>query len=87
MSYNIVEEVRDYGQRITKTPKTYWDHWDKTWKNTVIWTMPHTPPAERWLKEHYYALKNDRNLGWYTVLGKITMNEKIYLHYCLAKPE
>ena len=71
---------------VIKTPKTYWDHTTETWKNTTIWSVPLTKSVEDWLAEHYPTYKNDRVLGWYKSFNKITMGEKIYLHYCLAKP-
>lgn len=85
--YQPVEEIEVRQPDVTKTPKTYWDYNANCWKNTTIWSVPLRRATEDWLKEHYPTEKNDRILGWYKSFQKITMGEKIYLHYCLAKPK
>jgi hypothetical protein len=82
-----INEIEVQQPEVSKTPKTYWDHNASCWKNTTLWHVPLRRATEDWLTEHYPADRNDRILGWYKHFQKITMNDKIYLHYCLAKPE
>ncbi len=84
--YQPVEEVEIRPAEVTKTRKTYWDEEAQCWKNTTIWSVPLRRATENWLKENYQVYQHDHVLGWVKSFQKITMGEKIYLHYCLAKP-
>lgn len=85
--YQPIEEIELHQPDVTKTRKSYWDNTDQCWKHTAIWSVPLKSTTEDWLREHYQAYQNDRVLGWYKSFQKITMGEKIYLHYCLAKKQ
>lgn len=85
--YQPINEIEVHPPEVSKTPKTYWDFTTETWKNTTLWSVPLRRATEDWLQEHYPTSKNDRILGWYKHFQKITMSEKIYLHYALVKSE
>lgn len=85
--YQQVEEVEVRRPLVDKTYKTYWDSDARCWKNTWIYRIRRRMETEYWLKEHYQRERNNGPAGWYTTFDCVVMSEKIYLHYCLAKPE
>lgn len=85
--YQPVEEVEVRTLLVDKTYKTYWDSDTRCWKNTWIYRIRRRREAEEWLKENYKDQYNSGPAGWYPTFDRLVMSEKIYLHYCLAKPE
>jgi len=64
--------------------KKYWDNSNKEWCEYVLWTIPYNDKVVKWLKEDYGpANPHNLHLGWAQTFDKITMNESIYLFFCL----
>jgi hypothetical protein len=86
-TYQPIDEVEVVPKDVDKTYKTYWDGDSGCWKNTWIYRIRRRMETEYWLKENYKDQYNTGPGGWNITFDRLVMGEKIYLHYCLAKPE
>lgn len=85
--YNEIETVEVQQPEVRKTYKKVWDNDSQSWKTVSLYRIRRRMEAEHWLKEHYGEAFYAGPLGWYPTFDSLVLGEKIYLHYCLAKPE
>jgi hypothetical protein len=69
--------------RARSTRKKVWNTTTKEWKDVTLWTVESTKELCDWLQKEY-----PKFAGWGFTWSdsKITMEEPVYLHYCLARP-
>lgn len=62
------------------TKKKVWDQSTNSWQDVTIWTVPATRDLCDWLKKEYPGFA-----GWKYVWSDqmVTMEERIYVFYCL----
>jgi len=75
---NDADDIVSLPRRGTK--KKVWNDITQTWQDKTIWTVDATRELCDWLKKEYPNFD-----GWSYVWSdtKVTMDERIYIFYCL----
>jgi hypothetical protein len=63
------------------TKKKVWNNQTQTWRDVTIWTVDLTRDLREWLESNY---ADHRGWGLTWTDTKVTMEEPIYIHYCLV---
>ena len=79
----VIEYEESVPVRVRGTKKKVWNNQTNAWRDVTIWTVDYERDTVAWLEQHY-----PNRAGWGTIGDrKIIMEEPVYLHYCLAKPQ